>query len=233
MKYVVSNECLEVEVGEKQKPTKRKASEPTVDCKKTKIRGEANTFLKRVYVMGDGTSGQLGLGSDVIFSRELKNVEDLNDFNVLEAVGGGMHTVVRTSCGKILTFGCNDQGVLGRETTDELDWFIPQPVTSIQQHHVTLVTSGDSHVAVATSDGLLFVWGNFRLENGNCHLFFDNPGSTSPIPCHVPDAVTSISSGCNHLLGPVSVGSSGGFKNAAWLSVNFSQYFHFLRSSLG
>lgn len=74
-----------------------------------------------VYVCGEGSSGELGLGA-------AKNVVDvkrprLNPLLPADKVGvvhiatGGMHCVALTHDNKLLTWGVNDQGALGRDTT--------------------------------------------------------------------------------------------------------------------
>ena len=41
---------------------------------------------------------------------------------------GGMHTVVLTKNGEVFTFGCNDEGSLGRNVDEEEECFVPGKV---------------------------------------------------------------------------------------------------------
>lgn len=63
------------------------------------------------------------------------------------------------------TFGCNDEGALGRDTTEEGSEMVPGKVTLGEK--VVQVSAGDSHTAALTEDGSVYIWGSFRV----CKLF--------------------------------------------------------------
>lgn len=71
-----------------------------------------------VYVMGDGSAGELGLGA----TKKATDVTRPRLNNLLEAAGvvdiavGGMHSIALTADNKILTWGVNDNSALGRDT---------------------------------------------------------------------------------------------------------------------
>lgn len=80
-----------------------------------------------VLTLGVGDTGQLGLGPDItermkpaLFSAaSLSNGVSNDDMeSFVQVVAGGMHTVCLTADGKVFTFGCNDEGALGRQSTD-------------------------------------------------------------------------------------------------------------------
>ena len=48
------------------------------------------------------------------------------DEPILCAAAGGMHNLCVGESGDVYTFGCNDEGALGRETTEEEEAFLPQ-----------------------------------------------------------------------------------------------------------
>lgn len=59
------------------------------------------------------------------------------------------------------TFGCNDEGALGRDTTEEGSETLPVKVDLSEK--VVLISAGDSHTAALTNDGRVFIWGTFRV----------------------------------------------------------------------
>lgn len=73
-----------------------------------------------IYVFGEGTAGELGLGTaknavDVKRPRLNPNLA-ADKVGVVQIAAGGMHVVALTHDNKILTWGVNDQGALGRDT---------------------------------------------------------------------------------------------------------------------
>ena len=62
---------------------------------------------------------------------------------------------------QLYTFGCNDEGALGRDTSEEGTETEPALVEGLEK--VVQVTAGDSHTAALTEDGRVFAFGNFRV----------------------------------------------------------------------
>jgi regulator of chromosome condensation len=77
-----------------------------------------------IYVFGEGSNGELGLGSKNAKGKSVIDVKrprlnDLlsaKDVGVVQIAVGGMHCAAITHDNKILTWGVNDQGALGRDT---------------------------------------------------------------------------------------------------------------------
>jgi len=67
---------------------------------------------------------------------------------VLQVVAGGMHTVCLTGDGKIYTFGCNDEGALGRDTSEDDSETTPARLPFDLK--VVQVSAGDSHTVSAS-----------------------------------------------------------------------------------
>lgn len=59
------------------------------------------------------------------------------------------------------TFGCNDEGTLGRDTSEEGSETLPGKVDGLPK--IVQVCAGDSHTAALSEDGRLYAWGNFRV----------------------------------------------------------------------
>lgn len=85
-----------------------------------------------------GDAGQLGCGEDIMGERKndefsLKKFSERKkpalvkelDEPILCAAAGGMHNVCVGDSGDVYTFGCNDEGALGRETKEEEEAFLP------------------------------------------------------------------------------------------------------------
>jgi regulator of chromosome condensation len=186
--------------------TKRKADDetPAAPVKKAKalakgpVINQAPTERLQVFVFGEGTAGELGLGTDkkcIDVKRPRLNANlDAQTVGVVQIVAGGMHNVALTHDNKILTWGVNDQGALGRDTTwdggvkdmdaeedsdsDDDDTGM-NPVetapTEVDFSQTEIadgtrwvdVAAGDSCSFALTDDGKVYGWGTFR---SNAHF---------------------------------------------------------------
>lgn len=145
---------------------------------------------RRVYVFGDGSAGELGLGSvkgavDVFVPKHNPHLD-----NVVQLSAGGMHGVALTEEGEVLTWGVNDQGALGRKTNwkgrtrdvdeasdDEDEGLDLNPLESTptrvdlkivdKKDKVIEVAAGDSSTFVVTEAGQVYGWGSFRVSLGS------------------------------------------------------------------
>ncbi|NXJ71359.1 RCC1 protein, partial [Rostratula benghalensis] len=149
-----------------------------------------------VLTLGQGDVGQLGLGEDVM-ERKKPALVTLPEMMV-QVEAGGMHTVCLSQAGKIYTFGCNDEGALGRDTSAEGSETTPGLVEL--QEKVVQVSAGDSHTAALTEDGRVFVWGSFRDNNGVIGLLEPMKTSSLPVQLQLSSPVVKIVSGNDHLV---------------------------------
>lgn len=117
--------------------------------------------IGNLLVCGTGEMGQLGLGEDVMEKTRPALVSSVK--NVVAIGAGGMHSLALTRDGEIYTWGCNDEGALGRETSnDDGAEFEPRKVDLPQK--VLKISAGDSHSACLLNDGRVFAWGSFRVS---------------------------------------------------------------------
>lgn len=150
-----------------------------------------------VFVCGEGSSGELGLGAakaaiDVKRPR-LNKFLDAQEVGVVQVAVGGMHCLALTHDNKILTWGVNDQGALGRDTTwdggykeikedagsdsesDEDDddsglnprESTPTAIPSSEFPEGTVfvaVAAADSASFALTDEGQVYGWGTFRVS---------------------------------------------------------------------
>jgi regulator of chromosome condensation len=174
------------------RPTKRQATNASTTL------NEAPTQKLDVYVFGSGESGELGLGHLKRNGKAPTNVKRprLNDLLDAKTVGvvqldvGGMHTVALTYDNRIVTWGVNDLGALGRDTT----WVAPTkdanadsessdddgddsglnpkesvptaiPASSFPKGvKFCQVAASDSASFALTVDGQVYGWGTFRVS---------------------------------------------------------------------
>lgn len=146
---------------------------------------------------GQNEVGQLGFDDDVMEKTRPALVLDSSKAKVVEISAGGMHSVYLTADGSVWSFGCNDEGALGRDTSEEGSEFKPQKVTLPTD--CIRITAGDSHSAFLLSDGRVFACGSFRDSHGTMGL---NMQGKQQLPVEVvPDEdFVDIKSGADHLV---------------------------------
>lgn len=185
-----ANKKRKADDEEEDRPVKKarvvKALKPKV------VINHAPTQKLNVYVFGEGSAGELGLGTaknviDVKRPR-LNPLLSAKDVGVVQVDCGGMHVVALTHDNKILTWGVNDQGALGRDTTwsgglkdagqesdddDDEDSGLnpfeatPTAISNDQFPEGTVFTSisaGDSSTFAVTDEGKVWGWGTFRVS---------------------------------------------------------------------
>ncbi|XP_059047921.1 regulator of chromosome condensation-like [Achroia grisella] len=193
--------------GVKRTASKSSAATSSSGPKNKKKRGgiqldipTAHKKRGRVFACGQGDVGQLGLGEDVIETSKFKHVTALGD-KVVEVRAGGMHTVVLDSDGKVWTFGCNDEGALGRQTSGEAEEAAPRGVTLPAR--ALRLAAGDSHSAALLASGDVYVWGSFRDSHGSMGLVIRGRAavpSREPVRVPLPEPVADLASGADHLV---------------------------------
>ena len=154
---------------------------------------EAPSQRLDVFVCGEGSAGELGLGTaknavDVKRPRLNPNLP-AGSVGVVQVACGGMHAIALTHDGTVLTWGVNDDGALGRDTawegglkdmddnksdasdaSDESDNGLnpreanPGHVTFPEGTVIVKVAAGDSVSLALTDDGRVFGWGKFRVS---------------------------------------------------------------------
>ncbi|KAI9853133.1 MAG: hypothetical protein M1824_001524 [Vezdaea acicularis] len=219
----------------KKTKVEAKAAKPTVEkpkavkpSKPRNIINTAPTDILDVLVFGEGSSGELGLGvasNAVDVKRPRVNpLLSAKDVGVVQVAVGGMHCAALTHDNKILTWGVNDQGALGRDTTwegglrdmdDSSDdesasdsGLNPKEATptaipsdSFPEGTVfTCIAAGDSNTFAVTDDGRVWGWGTFRSNDGilgfNTHVRVQNTPLLDPSLKNI----TRVVCGANHVL---------------------------------
>ncbi|EGD78600.1 hypothetical protein PTSG_01577 [Salpingoeca rosetta] len=135
------------------------------DAKRAKVL-DAPKELGDPYVIGTNSVGQLGRGLGCDHRRKPTPLAgSLEGKKALDVCCGGMHTVVLGEDGKVHTFGCNDEAALGRAAKGE-DEMTPGVAGGLEGLTIVKVTAGDSHTAVLTTEGDVYMCGLFRDDDG-------------------------------------------------------------------
>ncbi|RYP88202.1 hypothetical protein DL769_000300 [Monosporascus sp. CRB-8-3] len=210
--------------------SKTRRSQPTPTHPPLPVINEAPTQVLKVIVFGTGECGELGLGPRAKeVPRPVVNpfldASDAGSFPVVQLDCGGMHTIALTKDNKIITWGVNDNGALGRDTTwnsglrdidaesdDEsvdlnplestpapvpADYF-PQNIKFVQ------VAAGDSCSFALTDTGRVYGWGTFVNNEGKTRFIYHNKRAieVQRKPLLIPGLqnITQITCGANHAL---------------------------------
>ncbi|CEG47261.1 FOG: RCC1 domain [Plasmopara halstedii] len=121
----------------------------------------------QILTFGSGDCGQLGHGvemDDDLMAKVPRVVHSLAKLKVARVACGGLHSAAITASGEVYTWGCDDDGALGRDGDEnvptKVGMFGPQDAIAIQ------VVGGDCHTAVVTLAGEVYTWGCYRDKEG-------------------------------------------------------------------
>jgi alpha-tubulin suppressor-like RCC1 family protein len=125
----------------------------------------------KVYIWGRNMYGGLGDGTKISKSTPIEITSELNlksREEVIQMSLGSYHSAALTSRGRLITWGNNQYGQLGDDTT--INRLKPVDVTSqfnLNSDEIIIQVSfnGISSSAI-TSDGRIFIWGDKALEIG-------------------------------------------------------------------
>ena len=118
--------------------------------------------MDQVLSCGSGECEQLGI-PDLFLARLPRAVALPEEISLIAC--GSMHTLALSTEGKVYSWGCNDDGALGRSGTENS----PGIITGV--HGVNKIDAGDSHsVAISSSLKLVYTWGTYRNSEGNMSL---------------------------------------------------------------
>lgn len=200
-----------------------------------RVRGVKNEIIPvryieplKVFVFGEGANGENGFGATkkAIDIKRPRYNELLTDHEVVRVATGGMHVLALTKDNKILSWGVNDSGALGRDTKggkvklrdldaddsdsdseDETGGLIDVEATptAISAEYfppdTTFVdiAAGDSCSFAITTEGAVYGWGAFRKNEGI--LGFKGKGDVAEYPQYIEGVAkaTQIACGTNHV----------------------------------
>lgn len=114
-----------------------------------------------LLVCGWNECGQLGVNADDVMEVSRPTVKAALS-EIVDVKAGGMHSLVLTKQGQVLTFGCNDDGALGRSTLLEGSEATPEKINLPAK--AMKISAGESHSACLLEDGRVFAWGALRVS---------------------------------------------------------------------
>lgn len=70
---------------------------------------------------------------------------------------------------KVYTWGCNDEGALGRVTSSEDGSEYTAGIVDLPNEiFIIMVSAGDSHTVALSNKGTVYAWGTYRVRNMSC-----------------------------------------------------------------
>lgn len=126
----------------------------------TRIVGSTSSETE-VLSFGSGDCGQLGRVWTETTACVPNPVSGLSDKCVTMVACGGLHTVACTARGECYTWGCNDDGALGRDGEDGVAGLV-----DLGGEGATSVSAGDTHSLAVLSSGGLIAWGCYKDKEG-------------------------------------------------------------------
>jgi regulator of chromosome condensation len=146
------------------------SKETTSINKKQRISSESPSFI---LVCGQNICGQLGLSTTIIERRKPQHLKIINQFNIDENIqhiyAGALHSCALTVTGYVYTWGCNDDGALGRITNDIDDEYMPGLL--VLPEEIKNICAGDSFTVALAKSGRAYISGCFRSSEGVLGLF--------------------------------------------------------------
>lgn len=149
---------------------------------------------RAVFTWGSGECDQLGI--DGLTEAKLPKLLSFPQPVVAAQIScGGMHTALLTTTGALYTWGCNDDGALGREGQET----VPGLVENIPP--LCSMSTGDSHTAaLSLNRQSVFAWGTYRDTQGNMKLAERAPVIVGKTEFRKREGVTKVVSGAHHTL---------------------------------
>lgn len=142
-----------------------------------------------VFVFGSNAISQLGLGEDASSTHVPTELSFFSGKSSTKVRCGSLHTLL-LSDGTLYSWGCNDEGALGRDGDESV------PARVHLGGNVVDMGCGASISAALTDRGEVYVWGTFRSSSGAFGLTPTHKMSFSPVKLSLKNIV-SISVGQN------------------------------------
>ena len=160
-----------------------------------------------VFVHGSGECDQLGLGDEMRERRKPTLLKALVGKHICEIAVGAMHVLCVSADGGLFSWGCNDDGALGRVSSDGSDG----GPSDVEPHQVSMpsgvavrkVSCGDCHSCALDDRGRVWLWGTYKDSNGYIGIVHKRKQESEVVeksadPALVLEGCSAIASGANH-----------------------------------
>ncbi len=134
-----------------------------------------------VLSFGSGDCGQLAHGDEQeedLLVKHPRIVRSLQNKQVVSIACGGLHNAIVTEVGEVYTWGCNDDGSLGRGKLGDGEEQIPGKVVLPQGKVAVQVACGDCQTMAVMLDGSVYGWGCYKDKEGK--QWFEVLGENEP-----------------------------------------------------
>ncbi len=121
-----------------------------------------------VLSFGSGDCGQLAHGDEQedLLVKHPRVVRSLQNKRVVSIACGGLHNAIVTAVGEVFTWGCNDDGSLGRGKLRDGEEQIPGRVSLPQGMVAVQVACGDCQTMAVMLDGSVYGLGCYKDKEG-------------------------------------------------------------------
>ncbi|RIA94469.1 regulator of chromosome condensation 1/beta-lactamase-inhibitor protein II [Glomus cerebriforme] len=145
--------------------------------------------IGQVYAIGSNLFAQCGMGS-IESSKKLDRIKSLEQFKIVDISAGSIHSAALTVDGKIVTWGCNDHGTLGRftetpksEKAKEIleagnynigEEETPTYAEGLDNVNIVKVVCGGNATFAISDQGHLYATGTFKGKDGIIGFSYEN-----------------------------------------------------------
>lgn len=138
----------------------------------------------QVFVSGENTRGQLGIGMDIKKTDELIHVDSISWAKVIKIACGLWHALILNDCGDIYCWGWNKHGQLGLGDCSivEFPTWIEFDFNDDDKSFID-IACGAKHSAALCSDGMVYLWGDnkFHQIDSSCCKIYQTPKVIEPL----------------------------------------------------
>ncbi|KAH9411545.1 hypothetical protein HK407_04g06470 [Ordospora pajunii] len=113
-----------------------------------------------VFVFGSNAVSQLGLGEDGESTHVPTKLGFFDGILITKVRCGSMHALALSAEGVLYSWGCNDEGALGRDGDESV------PAEIVLNGKAVDMDCGVSISVALTENGHVYIWGTFRTSNG-------------------------------------------------------------------